>query len=340
MTISAEELAQRRLHTLADQIDPSLRQAFLALIKKLAPESIAELTRLLEIGDLYGAAQYLADGPRATTAWTTMRTVYAESIVRLTKAIARDLASAGPRLRLVVVAPVASPALVAAVRQWEDQSFSRIKRDITEGLRELVASELQRGLGPRQVALRLKAGITNGGLTAYDRRIIESFRRSLQEGRIGDATRRLLRDKRLRLSKAMSPEQIDKAVAAYERRLVALRAETFARTNAMAAANAAAEVSWREAIAQNQITANQVRRYWIVAKDERLCPQCAPMPESNSDGVGLDELFVVPTAAAEDQGIGIQYPPLHPNCRCTVWIRLVRAGVTPSPAPGTMRFAM
>ena len=324
------ERAQRRLQDLADRLEPSLRRAFLDMARGLAPESLAELVRLLESGQLDAAVAYLTGSPRAVAAVSAARSAYAGGIIRTVSAVVRDIASESPR-RLVIASPVASPDLIAAVRRWEDGAFARVQREVREGLRATIATELERGIGPRQVAVRLKAGM-GGGLTAYDRKIIANFRRELEEGRIGDASRRALRDRRLRLTN-LTPAQIDKAVAAYERKLVAFRAETFARTAAMQAANEASGVGWKEAVRQGVVPAAEVRRYWVVSADERLCQVCAPVPGLNENGVGLDDLFTTPNGPA-------LHPPLHPKCRCTTWTRRVRAGVRQLPAPGTTRLVL
>jgi hypothetical protein len=325
------ERAQRRLQYLADRLEPSLRKAFLEMAASLSPESLAQLMRLLESGDIDAAVAYLSGSTRAVAAVTAVRAAYAGGIIRTVAAVVRDIGADGPR-RLVIASPVASPDLIAAVRRWEDGAFARVQREVRAGLRETIASELARGIGPRQVAVSLKTGM-GGGLTAYDRKIINSFRAALEEGRVGDAARRTLRDRRLKISDTLTPAQIDKAVAAYERKLIAFRAETFARTSAMAAANEASGVGWKEAVRQGVVPAAEVKRFWVVSADERLCPTCAPVPGLNENGVGLDDLFTTPNGPA-------LHPPLHANCRCVAYVRRVRAGVRQLPAPGTTRLVL
>jgi hypothetical protein len=144
------------------------------------------------------------------------------------------------------------------------------------------------------------------------------------------------RDKRFDRSltgKPLKPEEIEKMVAAYRRELVAFRAETFARTAAIQAANEASSESWRAAVAQGAIPATEVKRYWIVAQDERLCKICEPIPRMNPDGVALDGTFMTPVWPREG-------PTMHPGCRCTVFVRRERAGVIRAPQPGTTRLIL
>jgi hypothetical protein len=193
----------------------------------------------------------------------------------------------------------------------------------------VIATELQRGIGPRQVAVALKQGV-GGGLTAYDAKIVQSFRQALEDGRTGDAMRRALRDRRLKVTPNLPPAQIEKAVDAYRRKLIAFRAETFARTAAMQAANEANAVGWYEAIRQGAVPASEVRQFWVVSPDERLCEVCAPIPSLNKDGVPLGDSFITPNGP-------MLHPPAHANCRCVRWVRrlspLLRPAVlAPRPA--------
>lgn len=335
--MTAAERAQRRLQDLASGLEPALRRAFLDMAAGLTPESLEELVRLLDAGQLDQAVAYLTGSPQAVAAIAVVRSRYAAGLIRIVGAVARDLAYGEGGRKLIVAAPVASPELVAAVRRWEDGAFARVLADVREGLRETIARELARGIGPRQVALALKRDIGTAGLTAYDARIIASFRAALEEGRATDALRRTLRDRRfdqlLRREATLTPAKIDRMVAAYRRKLIAFRAETFARTSAIQAANEASEIGWRTAVTQGAVATEEIRRYWVVAADERLCETCSPVPARYPNGVGLDDQFLTDVGA-------VRTPPLHPNCRCTVWIRRERPGVQRAPQPGTTRLVL
>ncbi len=82
--------------------------------------------------------------------------------------------------------------------------------------------------------------------------------------------------------------------------MTSFRSMLIARTEAIRASNAGQE----EAYKQSGVV---VAKEWLVAHDDRLCDRCAPM---NGKILPLDDTF------AEDDYEDIQYPPLHPNCRC------------------------
>ena len=76
----------------------------------------------------------------------------------------------------------------------------------------------------------------------------------------------------------------------------------------------AMQTAWTWLQGQEQIT-NEAQKVWLTARDERTCPQCAPM---HGKKVMVTERFKLPN------GIEIYVPGVHPNCRCEV--RLVDPG--------------
>lgn len=327
--MTAAERAAQLLLKWSARFDPALQRVILDVWSRVvANVSAAELERLIANGDTEAVVRLLFDSPEANAANVAIRNVYAQAVQTIRTAAIKQLA-------LRVEAPIADPRLVELVREWEDQAFRRIKADVREGLRSIVADELTRGIGPRQLAVALKQDVGMVGLTAYDQKIVQSFRKALEEGRIPDALQRTLRDRRYdrSLRKPLSPAQIDKMVSAYRRKLVAFRAVTLARTAALDAANAATDAAWEAAVEQGRVPLERIKRFWIVAEDERLCKWCQPIPGLNPDGVGLREQFRTP------QGL-IKRPTRHPNCRCTVWVRVVRPNVVQRPRPGSTRLIL
>lgn len=324
-----------RLRALADRIAPSLRRAYLRALDQLrASFATTEVVRALDSGDIELAVQRVFDSAQADAALRAIRVKYVEGVVQLLPPASDALPRVPGRLAIRVQAPVVSPELIAAARRFEDNAFARITAQARDGLRARVAAELERGIGPRQIASALKTQM-GVGLTAYDEQLVGSFRRALVEGRTRDALARALRDVRFDRSLAngtLTPEKIERMVTAYRRKLVAFRADTFARTTAIQAANEASLASWESAVAQGAVDIDTIRRYWIVSDDERLCPICEPIPDTNADGVGLRDTFDTPVGP-------LLTPTAHPNCRCTVWIRVERAGVRQRPAPGTTQFS-
>lgn len=319
-----------RILRFADRLAPSLRRAYLDAVAALSRANIAELTRRLAAGDIEGALATVFGSPEAIAASEALRSRYASGLIQLTAEAVRALPRVG---RIIVQAPVLSPQIVAGVKRWEDGAFARVSAEIRAGVRETMATEIAKGIGPRQVAAAVRETVAAGGLTEYDVRIVNSFRRALEEGRTADALGRTLRDRRF--DKALrrgelTPAEIEKMTEAYRRKLVGWRAETFARTSAIQAANDATTAAWAAGVAQGAYAYSDVRRYWVIADDERMCDVCPEIPEKNPDGVALNDPFLTPDGP-------VMGPTMHPNCRCTVWIRLERAGVQRAPRPGSTR---
>lgn len=72
--------------------------------------------------------------------------------------------------------------------------------------------------------------------------------------------------------------------------------------------------AWRQMVRQN-VYPNGVDRFWYTAKGERTCPKCSAMPGLNKNGRGLDEPFM------NEEGNPVDGPPLHPGCRCVVFVK-------------------
>jgi hypothetical protein len=143
---------------------------------------------------------------------------------------------------------------------------------------------------------------------------------ALESGQYRQTLNNVLRDKRydastlraLRNKEALSRAQIDKMVARYAERQLKHRAEMIARTETIRAANAGQVESWMQA--QEQGLTGTMRERWLVASDERLCPNCQEIPGMNPDGVVIGGMFQTPYGP-------IMHPPAHPMCRCSLGIR-------------------
>lgn len=81
------------------------------------------------------------------------------------------------------------------------------------------------------------------------------------------------------------------------------RAELMARTMSIYGYNAGAADQYRDAGLEE--------KEWLVTEDDALCDICRPF-----DGKVVKIGGVFETASNDSMGLGIQNPPLHPNCRC------------------------
>lgn len=90
----------------------------------------------------------------------------------------------------------------------------------------------------------------------------------------------------------------------YRKSLIRKRAKVIARTEIMSAQNAGKYDGIVKAIG-NGTLAHDTQLEFMTAEDEKVCPICGPL---NGVKIGVAQTFTD----------GLHYPPMHPNCRCTI----------------------
>lgn len=244
-----------------------------------------------------------------------------------------------------------NPRLIDWLRQYNLGLIKSITESTRDAVRGVLVDGMTAGKNPIAVARQVKGAI---GLTERQAKAVARFRSELESfhtrrtgggynlgakkdkvygldvfkpdasGKPKDGiTERRLRDFRfdgtlaraVETGKPLSEAQIDKMVARYEERWLKYRAQTIARTEALRTTNVGVQDAWRQAVEKNKVSESLLRRMWIVAKDERLCEICAPIPGMNPKrGVKFGQPFATPKGPQ-------MMPPSHPNCRCTIFIR-------------------
>lgn len=244
-----------------------------------------------------------------------------------------------------------NPRLVTWLQTYSLGLIRQINQSTREAIRDTLIDGMKAGDNPIRTARTIKQVI---GLTSRQQKAVLNFKRHLEtfhlkqtagawnlgakidrvngrqvmkpdaEGLPKDGINaRRLRDFRfdgqlkraMETGKPLTAAQIDKMVAAYSRKYLRHRSETIARTEALRTTNFGVQDAWRQAIEQGKAAEPLVRRRWVVAADERLCPTCQPIPGMNPKrGVKFDQPFATPVGPT-------MLPPIHPNCRCTVFIR-------------------
>lgn len=335
------------IERLASRLEPQLARTILdGLMQMREDVDLDAIVEALQSGDISRVIASLGINPEAAflDLTPTLQSgvyaagAYAASAIRLTGA---QFAFDQLNPRLISWLQTYSLGLI---REITDKTKEAVRGVLVEGMRA--------GENPREVARDIK-GIV--GLTERQAKAVQNYRSELEtfhERRTGGGynlgakidrvngyqvlrpdddgspmdgiTERRLRDFRYdgQLSRAMetgtplTQAQIDKMVDAYERKYLAYRARTIARTEALRTTNVGIQDAWRQAIEKGSVPEAQTRRLWIVARDERLCEVCAPIPKMNARrGVEFGKPFQTPKGPWN-------IPPIHPNCRCTVSIRM------------------
>ena len=220
-----------------------------------------------------------------------------------------------------------NPESVAFIQSSEFLLVRGINRRTREGLRAIMSASFQDGIPPASSARLIRQTV---GLTPKQAEMVINFRRALTGGPGASPSRsvlrRQLRDKRfdptvlraLDRGIVLTAAQREKMVARFAERLLAFRANNIARTETIRAANAGQQALWNQMIQQRILIPEEMRRVWIVTRDDRLCPICEPIPGLNVGGVGMDENFITPVGE-------LPHPPAHPQCRCDMALRRVEA---------------
>jgi hypothetical protein len=224
------------------------------------------------------------------------------------------------------------PNAVAYLQANEMKLIREVTDETRAAIRALVETGYTAGVNPNEFAIQIRQVI---GLTKWQSQRVANFRKALEAVHLPDNQNnpltRQLRDRRhdptlLKARKTGSPlsdAQIDDMVEKYQKRWLAYRSRTIARTESIRTANAAAQESWRQLGAKGIFAPGAMRRFWLVALDDRVCPECLAIPGMNPNGVGLEEPFHTPFG-------DIDNAPLHPNCRCYFVVRVGKGAVAAS----------
>lgn len=190
------------------------------------------------------------------------------------------------------------PAAAAFLQQNE----MRFIREIEEELRREIALSLQAsreaGLGAIAAANGFRDSL---GLTEYQLNVVENYRKSLLSGS-RDALQRLLRDRRfdstvaraINTGSILDEAQINRMVQRYRDRMIAMRAETIARTEAAVAVNQARYLSLQQMASRVDMPFSRIQRTWRTVIDGRERHTHHAM---NGQKRGVKEKFVSPSGA-------------------------------------------
>lgn len=339
-----------RIEALAAKFETTLAKAILEAFQAQKNSlAISALIAALESGDV-GKVLRMLDLPAALAGFDKVPPVVQGGVYAAGTATAAAIL---PRITSTTfVFNQLNPRLLTWLQTYNLGLIRQINDATKEGVRQYLLAGMAEGRNPKDVARQVKGivGLTERQAQAVKnyRKQLETFhlRRSAEAWGLGrqidrvngtqvlrpdaDGTpldgidQRRLRDFRYdgQLTRAMSTgkplaaAQIDKMVGAYERKYLAYRARTIARTETIRTLNVGVQDAWQQAIDKGTVSEDLVRKRWLVARDERLCAVCGPIPRMNPPrGVKHAEAFKTPDGPT-------MLPPIHPNCRCSVDYRV------------------
>jgi hypothetical protein len=236
--------------------------------------SVADLERAIASG----LAESLLTDALLDSAFLPVRVQIRLQVDRAVTWAAKDLPRRG-RIdgQLAVNFNVLSPHTITAIRQLDTRVMATLKSDIRESVRAMVEAGLRAGANPRETARHIRGLV---GLARNQAEAVDNWRRMLESGD-REALTRVLRDHRfdstLRRAlgvngEGLSATQINKMVAAYEKRMLAFHAEAVSRTATLDALRLGKDLATREAIAAGVLDGDRMFSRWVSAGDERVRP--------------------------------------------------------------------
>jgi hypothetical protein len=216
---------------------------------------------------------------------------------------------------------VLDPRVLDALRELVNPALDVLRTDTKTTIRAIAQQGLLDGEGPRVTARRMRETL---GLAPNQVTDIGNFRAALED--IGTSKKALgyqLRDRRYdkvlerlrREGGTLTAEQIDEMTAAYQRRQLAWRAETTARTIANSANKSGQDLAIRQAAANGLVEPSRMVKTWWATQDNRTRDAHRDM---NAISVPFDQPWQVPGEGEQMYpGAGVY------GCRCAQTFRLL-----------------
>ena len=322
---------RRQFEAIAERYQPEMRNAFLAAVADIANRAeLGQIIARLERWDIQGAIAAMHIDPAAYRALET-------SIQSAFGAGGNATVSGMPMLRdpsggvVVLRFDMRAPRAEQYILEHSAQLVTRIVDD----QRRAVSVALQQGLidgrNPRSVALDIVGRVARGsnsraggviGLTAQQAGAVDKARSALISGDVAGMRAYLnlgRRDKRfdstvaraIRDGVPVSADMVARITGRYSDRLLALRGETIARTETLAALARSKEEAFRQAVDTGAVQSTQVKKRWIATKDNRTRDSHAAV---DGEVVGFEGVFSNGLAYPHEEGAPAEETI---NCRCT-----------------------
>lgn len=175
--------------------------------------------------------------------------------------------------------------VVVGFDQVNERAVETMRRERLRMVREFSAEQraatraamvdgIARGVNPVEQARAFRGSI---GLTGHQQGAVDNFRRLLSTGS-REALSRELRDRRfdrtigraIESGEPLSDAQVERMTARYRERMLAFRARTIARTEALRAVHQGSQEAYLQAIDGGHVDPGELVQTWVTAGDERV----------------------------------------------------------------------
>lgn len=274
------------IHDLLDKYEPKIRRAFIAGLDEITSNvRIVEITKALERGNISDALDLMYIEPEAYKEFeAVLREAYGEG----GDAIIEELGALKDQSENRFVFRFNARDLAAEkwLRDHSSELITNIVQDQRQAVKLALNDGMTKGQNPRTVALDIVGRInkrtkrrTGGlvGLNEQQANAVLKAREQLLSGDYSAYLRRSKRDKRFdrtitkakREDKPLTQAQVSAIVNRYSDRLLKLRGDTIARTEALSALHASQYEAIEQLIKTGKVTPNQVTLMWDASRDAR-----------------------------------------------------------------------
>jgi len=268
-----------------EQIEPQLRDAFIEAVQRITDNvELGRIEALIREGRIDDALRALNINP---TLFSGLHEAERAGLVAGGNLVLSGLKIRDPFTGSRVVLGFDGRALRA--EQWAAQASSRLITEIVDDqmqmAREVIRAGIEAGRNPRSIALELVGRIDKAtgkrsggfiGLTGQQARWVMNAERQLRDLDAGYLSR-ARRDKRydrlvlraIKDGKPLAEADIRQITGRYRDRLLNLRGETIARTEALNALRAGRHEGYEQLIQSGKVRADQVTVTWSATMDGR-----------------------------------------------------------------------
>lgn len=304
-----------RLDALVQKMKPKMRRRFIEVVRLLRNErTLAELADMISTGQIEEAL--ISAQIAALRLGNTWGEIYITSGTATGNFV-------GNSLEAIVDFDRVNNRAMNVMQQNQLRLIREFVSEQRRATRQAIASGIERGMNPRQLAREFKQSI---GLTSYQQQIVSNYRtqletlngralgRKLRDGRFDSTVRRAIEE-----GKNLTTAQIDNMVARYSARFVSYRSEVIARTESLRAVHQGSHEMYSQAVENGDLDITELQREWDTAEDGRERDTHRAMDGQRR---GLLEPFVSPSGATLMQPGDSNAPPEESvQCRCAVQTR-------------------
>jgi SPP1 gp7 family putative phage head morphogenesis protein len=174
-----------------------------------------------------------------------------------------------------------NPSAQGFAERMAARYVTRVSEETRQAVNSLIARSFREGISARDTAKLIRSIV---GLTSQGAAAVANYNQRL-------------------VATGTNPTRAQELSETYADKLLTVRSKTIARTEIMGAMNGGALEQARQRTEEGLY--RDPRKKWLITPDEITCPVCRPL---QGQVRRLHEAF----------SIGVQAPPAHPNCRCSI----------------------